>query len=186
MTGFLGPWFCSLFFNTSLKCKKQTHLEAHTYPHLTVDVLNKGLYSGDDQNCWTIILKIGPFTEWSGAQKFRDLWIAHTRGKLCRLQRGVFLFKAYAKDYNLKMWAQSQMRDLAIKDFFEERQEPPQEKKREFTEQKAHEIEHNASESFSFDALFHTTLLEEITMGAIDERHSACEKSIAKKRKIKR
>jgi hypothetical protein len=35
-----GPWFCSLLFNTSDDSKKQTHLIAHTLPHLAVDVLN--------------------------------------------------------------------------------------------------------------------------------------------------
>jgi hypothetical protein len=41
--GGLGPWFCSLFFNTSTseKCKKQTHIVAHTYPHLVLDAMNR-------------------------------------------------------------------------------------------------------------------------------------------------
>jgi ABC-type Zn2+ transport system substrate-binding protein/surface adhesin len=36
-----GPWFVALLFNTSRDCKKQTHLVAHTHPHMAMDILNK-------------------------------------------------------------------------------------------------------------------------------------------------
>jgi hypothetical protein len=123
MSGFLGPWFCSLFFNTSSTCKKQTHVEAHTYPHFVVDALNKTIQRDQKTDCWVIMLKVGPFDEWSVAEGFRDLWVAHTRGKQCRLERGVLLYHTYCLQYSLRLWVQSTARESMIELFFTERPE---------------------------------------------------------------
>ena len=178
MIGFLGPWFCSLFFNTSSECKKQTHLEAHTYPHLAEDALNKGISATrNEDNCWIIILKVGPFEKWDHAVNFRDLWASHTRGKLFRLERGIQLFKTYKDTYNLKMWAQTEMRTEAIKRFLDENKQenvmpPPLTTK---IGERENENEQDGK-MCSFDKLFDNDL-EEVTMGAIDEMRAAIESS---------
>lgn len=125
MIGFLGPWFCSLLFNTSTKCKKQTHLVAHTYPHLTVDALNKNTSTNkrkrkDDEDCWVIIIKVGPFCEWDHATTYLNLWMLHTRGKACRLERGLMLYQEYKEQYGLKMWTQTANRSQLVATFFAE------------------------------------------------------------------
>jgi hypothetical protein len=188
MIGFLGPWFCSLFFNTSSDCKKQTHLEAHTYPHLAEDALNKGAAPRNADSCWIIILKVGPFEKWDHAVNFKDLWASHTRGKLFRLERGIHLFKTYKDTYNLKMWAQTEMRAEAIKRFLEENEQNKMEPMNSF----ALEDEEDNDEdevACSFDNLFENDNLEEVTMGAIDEARTQIEKSEArhhKKQKLMR
>jgi hypothetical protein len=110
-----GPWFCCLLFNTSTtKCKKQTHLIAHTLPHLAVDVLNKASPLQEKSDCWVAILKIGPFEKWCDCVSFLQLWTNHTRGKLRRLERGMELFYAYHQQYQLRAWLQSKTRDETV------------------------------------------------------------------------
>lgn len=103
--GGLGPWFCALFFNTSTDSKKQTHLIAHTLPHLACDMLNRnGAASGDS---WIIMLKIGPFSDWNVAIAFLEQWMSRKRGKQRRLERGVELFALYRQQYGLVLWSQA-------------------------------------------------------------------------------
>lgn len=106
----LGPWFCSLIFNTSqLKnYKTQTHLAVHTFPHLYVDWLNSRLLEAHRSEgiCWVMVMKIGPFKKWNEACQFFNSWSCKTRGKLRRLERGVELFEQFQEQFQLKMWAE--------------------------------------------------------------------------------
>ncbi len=125
MSGGLGPWYVSLLFNTSKKCKKQTHLVAHTSPHLVVDFMNKPAPSTEkkrqkeeEEDCWIMIVKIGPFDSYNNSCAFKKLWTNQTRGKMRRLERGVELFNMYRAQYNLKMWSEVRLRDDVLKLFF--------------------------------------------------------------------
>lgn len=123
--GGLGPYFCSLFFNTSSKCKKQTHLAAHTYPHLIQDRMNSQIIRGsderkrerqEDEECWVQILKVGPFQSWNQCKLFLSTWIDKTRGKKRRLERGVEL----ARQYQKHIWVQDKARDDVVKQFYQD------------------------------------------------------------------
>jgi len=176
MIGFLGPWFCSLFFNTSSECKKQTHLEAHTYPHLAEDALNRGNTS--DKECWVTILKVGPFEKWEHAVTFRDLWASHTRGKMFRLERGIHLYKQYKDAYNLKVWAQTENSTDALKRYIGEEKRVDNEWRKEEEEE---EEEVGANESIAY--LY--TEMEEVTIGAVDALRAEFERcGMRKKHKI--
>jgi hypothetical protein len=144
-----GPWFCSLLFNTSDDSKKQTHLIAHTLPHLAVDVLNtekkrkrrRGSVSAAQQQqdeedvedvsavanataeCWIMILKIGPFNVWSDAVAFLNLWTGKTRGKARRLERGLELYEQYGVAYQLNLWGQSVDKSTALNIFHEQQRQ---------------------------------------------------------------
>jgi hypothetical protein len=118
--GGLGPWFCSLLFNTSEKCKKQTHLVAHTFPHLALDALNKKATTTTTtaiENCWVMMIKIGPFERWEECVSFLNLWTTKTRGKTRRLERGVELFKIYHARYALKMWVQTKTKQQVVEEY---------------------------------------------------------------------
>ena len=148
-----GPWFCSLLFNTSDDSKKQTHLIAHTVPHLAVEVLNtekkrkrrRGSVAAaaaqqqqDEEEledasaaanataaaeCWIMILKIGPFNVWSDAVAFLNLWTGKTRGKARRLERGLELYEQYAVAYQLNLWCQSVDKSTALNIFHEQQRQ---------------------------------------------------------------
>jgi Ni/Co efflux regulator RcnB len=168
LPGFFGPWFVGLLFNTSRKCKKQTHLIAHTLPHLAVDYLNKPVAAiapattaapaaaaaaiavaskkkkktsrkkkredneeeedeeeeEEEEGCWVMILKIGPFEQWSNAMAFLNMWTSKTRGKTRRLERGIELFNDYKDAYNLRMWIQ-QVDCASSLDQFKNAPQPP-------------------------------------------------------------
>lgn len=137
--GGLGPWYVSLLFNTSEKCKKKTHLIAHTLPHLAVDFLNKPPATlaaaarkrerkqedeeeddggGDENACWVMMLKVGPFDSWLNSVAFWHLWTCQTRGKTHRLERGIELYHAYGKQYGLRAWAQTNGKEHVLTEFF--------------------------------------------------------------------
>ena len=99
----MGPWFVALLFNTSTKSKKQTHIVAHTFPHLAVDILNK--YGASD--CWVIMIKVGPFDSWDTCIAYLSVWTQNTRGRNKRLERGVEIYNSYCEMYNLTMWVQT-------------------------------------------------------------------------------
>ena len=120
--GGAGPWYCSLLFNTSERCKKQTHLIAHTMPHLTLDALNRVGSKRraldeeeeddeeDDRNAkkhWIMMLKIGPFESWNDSLAFLNLWLLRTRGKTRRLEKGFELYNTYRDLHKLHIWVQS-------------------------------------------------------------------------------
>jgi hypothetical protein len=107
--GAFGPWFCTLFFNTADNSKKQTHLIAHTFPHVACDMLNRTGASSNDH--WVILLKIGPFESWNIAIAFLELWMSRKRGKQRRLERGIELFATYRAAYNLVLWSQAHAKD---------------------------------------------------------------------------
>jgi hypothetical protein len=115
-----GPWFCSLLLNTSETSKKQTHLIAHTMPHLAVDIFNKS--KTDKSYCWVMLLKIGPFNVWSEAVAFLNLWTDKTRGKSRRLERGLELFSMYGHAHNLCLWGQTKTQQEILE---EEAKQPP-------------------------------------------------------------
>jgi hypothetical protein len=110
--GSFGPWFCALFVNTTEDSKKQTHLIAHTFPHLACDMLNRTGAASNDR--WVILLKIGPFDSWGVALAFLELWMSRKRGKQRRLERGVELYATYRDTYNLMLWSQSLCKDEAV------------------------------------------------------------------------
>lgn len=108
--GGMGPWFCALLFNTSEECKKQTHLLAHTLPHLAPDVLNKS----ESDDCWVTIIKVGPFEVWDECVAYLNLWTLRTRGRLRRLERGIEIFRKYAKPLGLTFWYQNETRETIM------------------------------------------------------------------------
>lgn len=114
-----GPWFVALLFNTSEHSKKQTHLLAHTLPHLAVDVLNKTTHHRENRkNCWVLMIKVGPFDRWSDAIFYLNMWNAKTRGRIKRLERGIDLFKQYHQTYHLTMWVQTRTKNEVIETFY--------------------------------------------------------------------
>jgi len=115
-----GPWFCSLLLNTSETSKKQTHLIAHTMPHLALDIFNKS--KTDASYCWVMLLKIGPFEKWSEAVAFLNLWTDKTRGKSRRLERGLELFSMYGHVHSLCLWGQTQTQEEILQN---EAKQPP-------------------------------------------------------------
>lgn len=177
MSLFYGPWFVSLFFNTDSECKKQTHIEAHTYPHLAEDALNKTIYNEEgkrlrqeNENCWIIILKVGPFDKMHHAQNFLKLWSLKTRGKSIRIDRGVDLFKKYQAEYNLKLWVQRKTREDALNDFFHterigDETIPWRDCSGEEEEEKEQERDEKKNENI---IAFDEGCLEEITIGNIE------------------
>jgi len=117
-----GPWFVALLFNTSDDCKKQTHLVAHTHPHMAMDILNKavtteGTSNERDENYWVIMMKVGPFEDWNKCVEYLHLWSSKIRGPMRRLERGLEIFSKYRNQLNLTMWAQheTKIRILALK-----------------------------------------------------------------------
>ena len=123
--GGLGPWFCALFFNTSTESKKQTHLIAHTLPHLACDMLNRPGTTSKD--CWVIMLKIGPFDDWNVALGFLEQWMSRKRGKQRRLERGLELFALYRHAYNLVLWSQTRVDPLPAEQQQQQQQEEEEE-----------------------------------------------------------
>lgn len=119
-----GPWFCALLFNTSRTSKKQTHLLAHTLPHLAADVLNKG--SGR----WVIMQKVGPFEEWTTCVAYLNEWMQMTRGRQKRLEKGMELFKRMQRSLSITMWVQTKPRETPE----EAKQPAPRTRKRVVTE----------------------------------------------------
>lgn len=129
--GGYGPWFCAFIVNTAVRPKKYTHVVAHTMPHLVVDALNRNVVdssggggnakkrSRDDENqdCWIMVFKIGPFTHWSDSVMFLNQWLCKTRGKIHRMERGLELFAAYREQFHLCLWTQTRKRDEAL-DYF--------------------------------------------------------------------
>lgn len=118
--GGLGPWFVCLFFNTSTKCKKQTHILSHTLPHLYLDLLNRS-YQPGSENFWVLMMKVGPFEWWDDSLSFLQLWTDKTRGRERRVERGFELFYAYQSHWNLTLWLQPRGKDEVIKEFMENR-----------------------------------------------------------------
>lgn len=114
--GGLGPWFCALYFNLadSKGTKKQTDLRVHTYPLLFERVMNGPKASSVGGKGWVIIMMVGHFERWQDAVAYHTLWASQTRGKFRRIQRGLDLFNAYHKKYNLRLWAQPLTRTKAI------------------------------------------------------------------------
>lgn len=108
--GGLGPWFCTLLFNTSDECKKQTHLLAHTMPHLACDMLNRA----DSDDCWVILIKVGPFQVWDDCVAYLNLWTSRTRGRIRRLERGVEIFKHFAPQLGLTFWYQNETKETIL------------------------------------------------------------------------
>lgn len=110
-----GPWFCALLFNTSLeeKCKTQTHLAVHTFPHLYIDYFN----SKKEGVCWVMVLKIGPFKKWKDACSFHAAWSTNTRGKTRRLEKGLALLDQFRERFHLHAWAEYSVRDECIAKF---------------------------------------------------------------------
>jgi hypothetical protein len=94
-----GPWFCALLCNTAPTSRKQTHIIAHTLPHLSVSFLNS---RGNDR--WVILMKIGPFSCWSSAVCFLRLWTLRTRGQGRRVDKGMELFQRHCNELHLTMW----------------------------------------------------------------------------------
>lgn len=110
--GGLGPWFVALLFNTSDECKKQTHLVAHTFPHLATDILNKS--SKDNKSYWIVMAKVGPFENWSQCVMYLNMWTFKTRGRKKRLERGIELWRELGMKMNLTMWTQTSERDEVL------------------------------------------------------------------------
>lgn len=109
--GGLGPWFVVLAFNTSTseKCKKHTHLVAHTLPHLAIDNLKRSHSQGLDPKAddfWVIMMKVGPFEDWNVCVSYLNEWNMQTRGRTRRLERGWNLYTRYKSTYHLCMWGQ--------------------------------------------------------------------------------
>ena len=107
-----GPWYVALLFNTAQSSKKHTHLIAHSMPELAVDSLNivseKGNALNDD--CWVMMMKVGPFERWADATRYYNEWNHPTRGRLNRLRRGVDLYRLHYQSMGLTMWAQNKNR----------------------------------------------------------------------------
>lgn len=89
-------------------------------PHLALDIFNKS--KTDTSYCWVMLLKIGPFDEWSKAVSFLNLWTDKTRGKTRRMERGLELFAMYGHAHKLSLWGQSQTQEEILEN---EAKQPP-------------------------------------------------------------
>lgn len=139
-----GPWFCTLFFNTS---KNLTHLLPHDHPHLALDFLNKRKNGND--SCWVIIIKIGKFECWEDCLAFYAAWKdCGSKGKKQLLERGFQLMCKHHVRYKLRLWAQDKSANEALAQY-NETFLPPKKKKR----QKAQEEEGVALFPTSFDTV---------------------------------
>lgn len=198
-----GPWFVSLLFNTSEKCKKQTHLIAHTLPHLAVDVLNKPSAAmteekkrsrEEDEDCWVMILKIGPFEQWANSVAFLNLWTAKTRGKMRRLERGIELFNNYKDTYRLKLWAQTNSRESALKLFYQQPSKPEPQAEHEaqddvFLYENESDAANDDRNNISLDdmkSIFGTMLLENVSVRTIKDAHVKLEATSKRKKTEKK
>jgi hypothetical protein len=129
--GGFGPWFCAFIVNTATHPKKYTHVVAHTLPHLVVDALNRTAAAAapemvpgkekkrlrednNDNDCWIMVFKIGPFSHWADSVAFLNQWICKTRGKHHRMERGLELFSMYREQFHLCLWTQTRKRDEAL------------------------------------------------------------------------
>lgn len=108
--GGLGPWFVAMLVNVSKRHKKHTHILAHTYPHLAIDILNKGNTSIDptgNANFWIMLIKVGPFFEWEKCLSYLNLWAFKTRGQSKRIEYGIELYLSYCEQLSLTLWVQT-------------------------------------------------------------------------------
>ena len=108
--GGLGPWFVAMLVNVSKRHKKHTHILAHTYPHLAIDILNKGNTSIDptgNANFWIMLIKVGPFYEWEKCLSYLNLWAFKTRGQSKRIEYGIELYLNYCEQLSLTLWVQT-------------------------------------------------------------------------------
>jgi hypothetical protein len=108
--GGLGPWFVAMLVNVSDKHKKHTHILAHTYPDLAIDVLNKGNKCVDptgNANFWIILMKVGPFLSWSTCLSYLNMWAFKTRGQSKRIEYGVELYLKFCEPLRLTLWVQT-------------------------------------------------------------------------------
>lgn len=121
--GGLGPWFCAFVVNTAARPKKYTHVVAHTMPHLVVDALNRNVVvasntskkrTRDEDDCWILVFKIGPFNYWFDSVAFLNQWLSKTRGKTHRMERGLELFATYREQFCLCLWTQTRQRNEAL------------------------------------------------------------------------
>lgn len=72
-----------------------------------------------------MMLKVGPFARWSDAVSFLDAWLLRTRGKTHRIERGVELFmNHYKSNPDISMWIQTETRDVVVRSFFQNAQDP--------------------------------------------------------------
>lgn len=114
--GGYGPWFCAFLVNTAPHPKKHTHLVSHAMPHLFADALNRNSGEGS-QDCWIILLKIGPFNHWLDSVAFLNQWLCKTRGIVHRIERGLKLFSTHRERYGLCLWTQMRTRDDVVNQF---------------------------------------------------------------------
>lgn len=82
-----GPWFVALLWNTSKSGKKQTEVVIHTYPHLFIHAYN----SKDVSSFWVVLMKVGPFEQWSKATVFSTQWSQKLRTCTARIEKGITL-----------------------------------------------------------------------------------------------
>ena len=97
-----GPWFAALLVNIShapAEGRRQTRLVSHTYPHLALDVLNRG------ESKWIIMRKVGPFEVWTDCTTFVSQWACKIRGPERHVKRGQQLYDWYARSHRLHCWS---------------------------------------------------------------------------------
>lgn len=108
-----GPWFVALLWNTN-QSKKQTEIVAHTYPHLFTQ-----FYNNKDKNAfWVILMKIGPFDEWSKCTKLCQQWSQKTRDRVARIEKGITLHQKMT-DTKTTLWIQTKDRETIRKEYDE-------------------------------------------------------------------
>lgn len=104
-----GPWFVALLWNTT-QSKKQTEIVAHTYPHLFTQV-----YNNKDKNAfWVILMKMGPFDEWSKCVILCQQWSQKTRDRVARIEKGITL---HQKMDDITLWIQTKDRETIKKEY---------------------------------------------------------------------
>ena len=142
-----GPWFCALLFNIlfnpSQKSKKQTHLIAHTLPHLAVDILNR---NAKDDTCWVMMNKVGPFSDWGECVAYLNMWTTKTRGQKRRLDRGFELFVEFYALLGLHFWCQYEEKESVIGKYNTHKREQQQRLNNEMTILNEEEEEEDAGE----------------------------------------
>lgn len=111
-----GPWFVALLWNTS-KSKKHTEIVAHTYPHLYTYHFNKK----DAKSFWVILMKIGPFEEWSKCVEFFTQWSQKTRNRMARIEKGILMHQKIhpSPKGGVTLWVQTKDKDTIRREYDE-------------------------------------------------------------------
>ncbi len=145
-----------------------------------------------DEDCWVMILKVGPFEQWANSVAFLNLWTSKTRGKMRRLERGIELFNNYKDLYRLKLWLQPNDRSSSLEQFYRHTQIPPAivvkeepEEEEAFLCENEDDVTNNMSLA-DMKSIFGSSTLDTISVRTIKDAHNKLESTSKKKKQTEK